>query len=298
MISTSTIQREIKPFKYVKESRQQLKDLKAEQEKEKKKHDEMKKIPPGVPPNILRSPLMEGDKVIEFFEEENDPNLTEHQKDLAYKSRFQKRTFIPIGGKNIINWILGGYSNSTLSTKSARQAYEYTIWHVDNWTLFRSYWIPDDLFGWFAFNLLHFWMIKVRLRSEGKKGEKYLKSYENSFWQDVQQRLSILIEEGDYLAEELVKMQDACTHGMIAFDIGLMYGDAYLAEAFWRIVYRRRMMDPSVLSSLVKYVRREMKQLDSLDTNDILLKGYVQWGRAPPELSSMFNTKDSLNRFE
>jgi hypothetical protein len=54
---------------------------------------------------------------------------------------------------------------------------------------FLGFQIERTFHNWFSVTLLHVWMVLVRLRAEGKDGNKIGQYLFNQFWKDVESRM-------------------------------------------------------------------------------------------------------------
>jgi cytochrome b pre-mRNA-processing protein 3 len=69
------------------------------------------------------------------------------------------------------------------------------------------------------------------------------------------------------------------TATILAYDEGLLRGDAVLGTAIWRLLFNAdENADPVKIAMLVGYMRRELSRVGQLDDN-ILARGYVGFGK-------------------
>jgi cytochrome b pre-mRNA-processing protein 3 len=73
------------------------------------------------------------------------------------------------------------------------------------------------------------------------------------------------------------------TGTILAYDEGLVKGDAVLATAVWRLLFDANQdVDPLKIALIVAYIRREVARLGELDDN-IIARGYVGFGEPVSE---------------
>jgi cytochrome b pre-mRNA-processing protein 3 len=71
------------------------------------------------------------------------------------------------------------------------------------------------------------------------------------------------------------------TGTLIAYDEGLVKGDAVLATALWRLVFQGDTeADPLKIQLVTRYVRKEIARLAALNDR-VIMQGYVGFGEAP-----------------
>jgi cytochrome b pre-mRNA-processing protein 3 len=73
------------------------------------------------------------------------------------------------------------------------------------------------------------------------------------------------------------------TASILAYDEGLVKGDAVLAAAVWRLLFdANQEVDPLKIALVVAYIRREVARIGELDDN-IIARGYVGFGEPVSE---------------
>ena len=80
---------------------------------------------------------------------------------------------------------------------------------------------------------------------------------------------------------------------LAAYDEGLMKGDAVLAAAIWRNVFKaHEEVDVKSLSMIVSYMRRVLKALDAVPDEQVM-KGSLQFG-SPSDESKIVSLKSQM----
>ncbi len=121
----------------------------------------------------------------------------------------------------------------------------------------------------------------------------------NTFWKDVESRAMAGGVMNPFLLSKTLKELGRIYYGsIIAYDEALVEGDPMLAEALWRNIWGigNERVDAHVLNQTVRYVRRELKNLESLDSK-IFMSGFVNWGTFPASSlnSNTSNTNSNNN---
>ncbi len=124
----------------------------------------------------------------------------------------------------------------------------------------------------------------------------------NTFWKDVESRAMAGGVMNPFLLSKTLKELGRIYYGsIIAYDEALIEGDPMLAEALWRNIWGigSERADAQVLNQTVRYVRRELKNLEALDSK-IFMSGFVNWGTFPPSAlnSNTSNTNSNNNNNE
>ncbi|XP_037535652.1 ubiquinol-cytochrome-c reductase complex assembly factor 1 [Nematolebias whitei] len=137
--------------------------------------------------------------------------------------------------------------------------------------------LPDTLNSWFLVTQLHVWMCLVRMRQEGREGKFLCHYIVHSMWGDVEQRSKIMGVNSVHRKEATKAMTENFYAAMFGYDEGILSDDHVLAAALWRNLFCCQCEDPRQLELMVEYVRKQMQFIDSLDSEDLLLTGEVQW---------------------
>jgi len=175
------------------------------------------------------------------------------------------------------------YRKKAILIKNSQVLYEFICEQGERAELYDIYGFSKDFAGWYMLTLLHIWMVYVRLRLEGKEGQKYQQLIFNSFWTDVEGRMINLgIDNPIVLSSEQKKLANVYYGFMVGLDEGLVEGDPVLADALWRNMWKMEdTCTPERLHSLLTYIRRELNSLDKSEGR-LLFGGLVRWGEPIP----------------
>eukprot|EP00912_Choanoflagellata_sp_UC4_P001920 UC4_evm2s1233 len=144
--------------------------------------------------------------------------------------------------------------------------------------------MPDTMQSRFVVTLVHVWLCMVRLKPEGQEGKYVYKQLVKLFWQDMEHKMSLFGIHDRNIVKESTREFAAQFYGIVfAFDEGILEGDAVLAAAIWRNLMNARKHDLRMedLAIMVAYIRREVKALDEMSSDDVLRKGIVRFGEPP-----------------
>ncbi|KFD45432.1 hypothetical protein M513_13693 [Trichuris suis] len=146
---------------------------------------------------------------------------------------------------------------------------------VDYLNFIEKYHMPDTFMSWFKITVLHIWMVLLRLTGTATVQAVVKQEMVYCLWDDVDGRLaqlkrispSVSVKRRETLGEcyglllisfcEYDEVSSGNTVGLsknITFQ-GILGDDKTLAGALWRNMYNRELVDPVVLSNLVRYVR-------------------------------------------
>ncbi|KAG4440102.1 hypothetical protein IFR05_004399 [Cadophora sp. M221] len=121
---------------------------------------------------------------------------------------------------------------------------------------------------WSQVTMLHMYLLAVRLRCFSAQSEKpWQQHLLDHFFHDAENRMTIYHNmhasgtRSRYLKDLFIQWRGL----LAAYDEGLVKGDAVLAAAVWRNVFKASEdVDIKVLGQIVSYMRRALKGLDSL----------------------------------
>ncbi|GFT85331.1 ubiquinol-cytochrome c reductase complex chaperone CBP3-like protein, partial [Nephila pilipes] len=155
--------------------------------------------------------------------------------------------------------------------------YEKCADSIDYNEFFNYFKLPDTFQSWFLTLQLHVWICATVTVSESN-GRIFRNRLIDSMWNDVELRLTHLKEirssaRKKYLSEMVEQFQAA----LISYDEGLHSHDTVLAGAVWRTMFGFRPVDPHLLEALVLYIRKQIDHLDTLNTQDIMYRGSVEF---------------------
>ncbi|KAI9355370.1 ubiquinol-cytochrome C chaperone-domain-containing protein [Zopfochytrium polystomum] len=124
--------------------------------------------------------------------------------------------------------------------------------------------LPDNFQTWFNITVIHLWLCSAKLRALGAPGNELRQEMFNLLWVDVELRLS---KSGvKHNLNKIVTDLLSSYYGQtLAYDEGLVLGDAVLAAALWRNVYLGGDASAQSLQELVEYIHMQMQHLDESD---------------------------------
>ncbi|XP_063243974.1 ubiquinol-cytochrome-c reductase complex assembly factor 1 [Bacillus rossius redtenbacheri] len=156
--------------------------------------------------------------------------------------------------------------------------YENVADKVDYARFFKEFDMPDTFLSWFVITELHLWMLMVRMTAEGKEGEFVRNCMLNALWDDATVRAKKL-EQGSPagVREQLNVLSEEFHASLFGYDEGLLSGDRVLAGALWRRFFQLQCRHPLHLESLVQFVRQQVKLLDGVTREEILLRPDIRW---------------------
>ncbi|KAI9055672.1 hypothetical protein LZ554_000615 [Drepanopeziza brunnea f. sp. 'monogermtubi'] len=126
---------------------------------------------------------------------------------------------------------------------------------------------------WSQVTMLHMYLLSVRLRCfPAQSAQTWQQHLLDHFFYDAENRMTINHNmhargtRNKYLKDLFVQWRGL----LAAYDEGLVKGDAVLAAAIWRNVYKAKEdVDIRVLAQIVSYMRRALKGLDALPDEKI-----------------------------
>ncbi|XP_059614314.1 ubiquinol-cytochrome-c reductase complex assembly factor 1 [Phlebotomus argentipes] len=166
--------------------------------------------------------------------------------------------------------------------------YESIVDKLNYLEFFRRFDLPDTFNSWFLVTELHVWMVLVRAMGEGaEKGEngRFLRnSIVEAMWSDVNMRARKLDPRNPAGAKKQIgALAEQFQAALINYDEGLMGDDKVLAGALWRRFFEKECPSFEMLEALVKYVRENVRELDSLSHDDFVQKQRIQWQNVAKE---------------
>ncbi|KAI6175153.1 Ubiquinol-cytochrome C chaperone domain containing protein [Aphelenchoides fujianensis] len=139
--------------------------------------------------------------------------------------------------------------------------------------------------SWYKLTLLHTWLCLLRLQSslDAPTYKRVQQGLLSSLWFDVDKRLDLIGEELNVKMNtktDMRKMHGLYIQTIFEYDEGFLDSDCVLAAALWRNLYVSKTVEPVCLNNVVRYVRETAVFLESLDANEILVKGIKRWPTA------------------
>ena len=139
--------------------------------------------------------------------------------------------------------------------------------------------VPDTYNGRFDLIALHAFIIMRRLKSIGKDGEILSQALFDCMFTDIDKNLREM-GVGDLSVGKKIKNLASAYYGRVkAYDEALLKTDEILEATFKRNIYLDSWPSSKQLSTLVKYVREQIKESDSWSLENI---GEVNFIFLPP----------------
>lgn len=134
--------------------------------------------------------------------------------------------------------------------------------------------LPPTFSTWAHVSMLHMYLIVVRLRGcEEVTYKEWHKQLLDHFFHAAEAKMGVAHEltsssiRQRYLKDLFVQWRGL----LLAYDEGLVKGDAVLASAVWRNLFKgREDVDVVALAGVVGFMRRCLKDLDNLPDDDFL----------------------------
>ncbi|KAM7202349.1 CBP3-like protein [Naviculisporaceae sp. PSN 640] len=126
---------------------------------------------------------------------------------------------------------------------------------------------------WSQVGMLHMYLLAVRFRALDKEShEKWQKQLVDHFFHEAEAKMDLVHDmTSSSLRQRYLKDLFVQWRGVIlAYDEGLVKGDAVLASAVWRNLFKAREdVDLRVLAAVVAWMRRCLRALDRTDDADL-----------------------------
>lgn len=176
--------------------------------------------------------------------------------------------------------------------QSSLKLYLCCVELVDHDLFLREFNMPDTFNSWFRITELHVWMCLVRLAREGKEGEFIRNSMLTFMWQDIEKKAKKLSEKAASMTvrkEGIQTLSEQFKAVLYGYDEGLLSNDKVLAGSLWRNFFEKDCKDVAHLEKLVEYVRKQLFELDKVESNVLLTSGLALF-------SSLYATPESIDR--
>lgn len=132
--------------------------------------------------------------------------------------------------------------------------------------------LPQTFFQWYQIEVLHIWMLYVRMRAMPRKyGREYQQKLVNGVFDDIDYQLrEVLRVDSDRTVNNYKKQFSQQLRGSVfSYDEALLGGDTVLASALWRNLYAQSAaVELTVLAHLVQYVRANLYVLARMSDVD------------------------------
>jgi cytochrome b pre-mRNA-processing protein 3 len=140
--------------------------------------------------------------------------------------------------------------------------------------------VPDTVDGRFDMILLHAFLVLRRLKRDHPRTADLAQAVFDLMFADMDRNLREM-GVGDLAVGRRVKAMAAAFYGRIAaYEAGLDDGEAALAEALRRNLFRKANPTPADIDAVAAYVRREARALDAQPLAS-LMAGMVSFGPPP-----------------
>ena len=133
--------------------------------------------------------------------------------------------------------------------------------------------------------MLHMYLIAARIRCFPHSSQTWQQHLLDHFFYDAENRMMVNHNmhargtRNKYLKDLFIQWRGL----LAAYDEGLMKGDAVLAAAIWRNVFKANEdVDVQGLAQIVSYMRRALKGLDSIP-DETLMSAELQFGSPKDE---------------
>jgi cytochrome b pre-mRNA-processing protein 3 len=166
------------------------------------------------------------------------------------------------------------YSQKTMTVSGIR-LYLCIQKQIDYDKFFKLCEARDVFVSFSLITYLHVWMISVRLAQEGRSGEYVKQQLVQAMWDDIAKRINVLATlKTKTKRESYEKLNNIFRAALFGYDEGILSDDCILAAAIWRhLLEMRDIGDLRVLTRLCEYVRKNVKHLDGIQENEIMVHG-------------------------
>lgn len=164
--------------------------------------------------------------------------------------------------------------------KAARTLYHQAVAQARQPAFYASCGVPDTVDGRFDLISLHVYLLLHRLKHDHERAGDTAQQLFDAMFEDMDRGLREM-GAGDLGVGRRVKAMARAFYGRIAaYDAGLADGDAALAGALRRNLYRACDPGAAEVDAVAGYVRRETAAMADRPLED-LLAGRVEFGPAP-----------------
>eukprot|EP00039_Didymoeca_costata_P014227 m.227463 g.227463 ORF g.227463 m.227463 type:complete len:248 (+) comp15973_c0_seq3:5148-5891(+) len=188
-----------------------------------------------------------------------------------------------------IGWLGGFYSRNQITMRAARQAYLNLSAQANHEEFYSVCQLPDTFQSWFLIQQLHVYLCLVRCAPENQDGKRFGKHIVQYFWEDVELKMKLMKVDDRTVKSESSRELLSMFYGLLfAYDEGVLGSDKVLAAAIWRNLFFNSRDEATAqgLAELTKYIRREIKNLDSMDSEQFLTTGNINFGPPPLKIGT------------
>lgn len=151
--------------------------------------------------------------------------------------------------------------------------------------------------NWAQITFIHMWMLQVRFRMLPQSHSSvWIQHLTNQAFWSAEDRLVIWhkFNANSLRQKQLKDMFAQWRAVLLAYDEGLVKGDAMLAAALWRnLMGGREDVDFEKLAQIVGYMRRELKRLDDASHDDVV-SGQWRFNGDPGDMASTVKTTSRM----
>ncbi|KAF2894531.1 hypothetical protein ILUMI_11659 [Ignelater luminosus] len=199
-----------------------------------------------------------------------------------YASSFEVKTIPQTPSKKLMTKLLDKVSFLSISKNRLKVTgyllYESIADNINYPEIFQKLNLPDTFYSWFVITELYIWMVMVRYMAEGEEGRQVRNRIVEALWGDCNHRVKKLgAANPGGVRMQVSELSEQLNAALIAYDEGLQSDDVVLAGALWRRLYQQQTVDPEHLDSLVKYIRRQIKLLDSMTKYELFEERCIKW---------------------
>jgi cytochrome b pre-mRNA-processing protein 3 len=145
--------------------------------------------------------------------------------------------------------------------------------------------LPKTFNTWATVCFLHMWILKVRIRQLPKQMSLHWSELlTNHFFWEAERTMDFVHKlSATQRRKDLEAYTQIWRGTIVAYDEGLVKGDAVLATAIWRQLFNAHAdADPVKIALVTAYVRRELARIGRLD-DKVVARGYVGFGEPVQE---------------
>lgn len=175
--------------------------------------------------------------------------------------------------------------------RSSLRLYLCCVELVDHDLFLHQFQMPDTFNSWCRVTELHVWMCMVRLAQEGVEGKFLRNNMLRFMWEDIEKKTKKLGENVASSARRqgIEAISEQFRAILFAYDEGLLSDDKALAGALWRNFFEKDCKDIEHLEVMVEYVRRQLVNLDKMESNILLTSGFMTF-------TPLYETSEAFER--
>ena len=146
---------------------------------------------------------------------------------------------------------------------------------------------------WAHVTMLHMYLVIVRLRTlEPTAHSTWQSQLVDHFFHEAEAKMDVVHDLGSRMIRHryLKDLFEQWRGAMLAYDEGIAKGDAELADALWRNLFKANEdIDLRVLAATVGWVRYTLRELDAMADIDLPVSGHEVFAKRSPlqELKSV-----------